>query len=56
MHQIAFVCHNAEPFIEIPTKPFDKHRVAIFAQQNVTVDLKKVKRFPADAEEFTDFI
>ncbi len=56
MHQIAFVCHNAAPFIEVPTQLFAKHRVVIISQQNVTVDFKKVKRFPADAEEFTVFV
>jgi hypothetical protein len=40
------------PSIEVPTQPFDKHRDLIIAQQNVTVDFKKIKGFPVDAEEF----
>ncbi len=55
MHQIAFVCHNVEPFIEVPTQPLDKHRVVIIPQQNMTVDFKKVERLPVDAAEFTVF-
>ena len=48
--------NDLESFREVSVDPFDHHWVMVVARENMAVDLKEVKRFTADPEEFAVFI
>jgi len=42
---IAFVRHDAKPFIQISIDAFNKHRIVVVARQNMIIDVEEIEGF-----------
>ncbi len=56
MDTVALSGHGLESFCEVLVDPFDHHWVMAAARENMAIDLKEIKCFTADPEEFAVFI